>query len=560
MNDNGGKTFGVAKLYRNVERITEIAMIMAKFGFGDLLASIGMSGFLARARRLVGFPKAKHASRAHRLRLAMEEMGTVFIKLGQYLSTRQDMIPPEYLEEFKQLQDQVPPVDFSGIRKIIEEELDPNALASIDETPLAVASVGQVHEATLPDGKEVVVKVKRPGVDRQARTDLDIINLLAQQAQKYTSGWGMIRPVDLANEFSRSLLVELNYRQEASNILRFQRLYGARKDVKIPALVRQLTTDKLIVMEKLTGIRFDDRQGLLGAGIDPSQLAKLTASVALEQFMSFGFFHADPHPGNLFAQPGPVIAFMDFGLIGQLDREKRDELLKLAMGIVRQNNVAVARAVLRLTTSPVKPNRDMLETDVSAFLETHLTGSLRDINIQRFINDIIELMTQHKLRVPNDLLLLSKAIIQFESLGVHLDSSFSIMVDAGPAIKALYKKRFTPSFWLNILGRHAEEAVYVIQNLPKDLDPLLTNLKAGKVKADVSIDRFPSLYHALYRSSSRISLALIIASMLLGSAHILVGNNPPHWHGVPMIGLFGLFGAFVLTVWLFIDHLRSPKH
>jgi ubiquinone biosynthesis protein len=553
--------FKVTQLYRNVERITEIALIMARFGFGDLARSIGLNDALAKAKKLVGISKpVPPSSRAHRVRLALEELGTVYIKLGQYLSTRQDIIPFEYLEEFKLLQDRVPQVPFKDIQAIINEELTPGALASIEEAPIATASVGQVHGAVLPDGQEVVVKVKRPGVDRLARTDLEIMSILAQQAQKRIAGLELLRPADLVAEYRRTLLAELNFRAEASNILRFHRLYGARKDVKIPALVRQLTTDKVIVMERLRGVRYDDREGQLAAGIDPVKLARLTAMVALEQVLSFGFFHADPHPGNLFAQPGPVVAFMDFGLIGELSRANRDEILRLAVGVVRQNSPAIARAALRLADSPGNPNRDRLETDIAAFLESHLQGSLKDINVQRFMNDIIEIMTQHRLQVPNDLLLLAKAIVQFESLGIRLDSDFRIMDDAGPAIKALYRKRFTPSFWLNLLSGHAEEAVYAIQNLPRDLNPLLETIKSGKVKADIGIEGFPSLSKALYRSSSRIALAIIISSLLLGSAHILVGNNPPHWHGMPVFGLLGLLFSLVLTVWLFIDHLRYTKN
>jgi ubiquinone biosynthesis protein len=559
MPDNNSP-FKMTRLYRHVERISEIAMIMAKFGFGDLFDTIGLRDLITKARKLVGFPrKVVPASRPRRLRFALEEMGTVFIKLGQYLSTRQDIIPFEYLEEFKLLQDKVPPVDFEEVLKILEDELDPGALSTLEETPLATASVGQVHAATLPSGMEVVVKVKRPGVDRQARTDLEIISILAAQIQRYTTPLGFIKPVDLANEFKRSLLIELNFRQEASNILRFERLYATRKEVKIPSLIRKLSTDKIIVMERIHGIRFDDHEALREAGIDPASLARVTASIALEQFMSFGFFHADPHPGNLYAQPGPVVAFMDFGLVGQLPRTRRDDLLRLAMGVIRQNNVAIARSVLKLTTPSGKPNRDLLETDLSAFLETHLTGSLKDINIQQFINDIIELMSQHELKIPNDLLLLAKSIIQFESLGLRLDSNFNIVDDVGPAVKALFKKRFTPSFWINLFSRHAEEALYAVQTLPQDIAPLIDTIKSGKVKADIAVEKLNSINHAVYRSSSRISLALIIAAIVLGSANIIVGGTPPLWHGISIIGLLGFLGAFILTIWLFIDHLRHPR-
>jgi ubiquinone biosynthesis protein len=551
----------VTQAYRHVERITELMKVMVKFGFGDLFATMGLGDVILKVKRVMGVSKIDSSpySRAKRLRLALEEMGLVYIKLGQYLSTRHDVLPLSYVEEFAKLQDSVPPIGFEDFKKIIKDNLDEGLFKEIEETPLAAASVGQVHAAILNDGREVVLKVQRPGLRKQVQTDMEIIQYLAGQAEKFIPALNFLHPSDMVLEFRKSILTELNYRQETNNILHFNRLYAGSKEVKIPALIRELTSDAIIVMERLKGVKFDDKEGLIKAGINIRALARLTSKVALEQIMSFGFFHADPHPGNLFAQPGPVVAFMDFGQIGRLSSNIRDELLKLALGAVRNKPSVIAKAVLRLATPGGETDRDRLETDISHLLDFHLSGTLKDINLNAFLRDILDVCSQHELRVPPELLLLVKSLVQFERLGILLDQNFDVITEIKPVVTSIYMERYSPQKRVGQIIRDGEEAIYSLQNLPRDMAPFLKMLKSGILKGDVNIANLFHINSAINKASQRLSFAIVLASLLIGSSWIIAAKVPPLWYGVSVMGLIGLFGALILALWLLVDYIKEKE-
>ncbi|MDR1036745.1 MAG: hypothetical protein LBT40_09270 [Deltaproteobacteria bacterium] len=557
MNQDQPTIFKMTRAYRNIGRITEVISVLAKFGFGDLVVDVGLKGMVSRFRKIAGLPVAEStSSRPRRLRLALEELGLVFIKLGQYLSTRRDFMPPSYIVELSKLQDKVPPIPQDEVRRILLDSLGAGAFREISDEPLAAASVGQVHAATLPDGSEVVVKVRRPGLERKVATDLNILMQIAQQAEKRLPNIRIVKPTDVASEFGRSLVDELNFRGEAANIQRFSRLYATRKDVKIPSLVPRLCTENTIVMEKLAGARFDDAQALADAGIDPRELARLTARIALEQIMLFGFFHADPHPGNLYALPGPVVAFMDFGLTGQITKETRDELLNLAKGAVRKDASACARAVLRIAGSPGRTDRDRLELDLSALLENHLSKSLKDIDLNACMRDVIDIMHQHRLRTPPDLLLLVKALIQFESLGEALDNSFNILDEAKPVVAEIFRERYSPERFIRELVGRADDMLDAAKWLPKDLAPFLDMLRSGRIRSEMKIKNLHFLEDAVRAAAFRVSTALVLSALILGSAFIFSNNEPPFWHGLPLLGVIGLACAVVVAVVLLVGLLR----
>jgi ubiquinone biosynthesis protein len=548
----------VTTAYRHMGRITELMKVMVKFGFGDLFANIGLRDTILKVKRAIGFSKTAQTtdSRPKRLRLALEEMGLVFIKLGQYLSTRHDVLPMAYIEEFSKLQDNVPPIPFDELKKILSDNIDTEAFKEIDEEPLAAASVGQVHAAVLADGTEVVFKLQRPGLRKQAQTDIEILLFIASQVEKYNPSMNFLRPVEMVQEFKRSLLLELDYRQEANNILHFNRLYAVSKEVKVPILNRKLSTDSIIVMERLKGVKFDDANALKNAGIDRKALAKITSKAAIEQIMTFGFFHGDPHPGNLYALPGPKIAFMDFGLIGHLSSSNRDELLKLALGAVTHNPAAIARAVLRLSNPDRKCDREKLETDINHLLDYHLAGTLKDIDVNSFVRDILDIMSQNMLKLSPDLLILAKALVQFERLGIMLDPDYDVMNEIKPILVSIYRKRYSPAYRLRQFIHNGEELIYSLQNIPKDLTPFLDNLKTGSLKSDIEVKNLNHLNHTINNASQRLSFSLILSSLVIGSSLVIAAEVPPLWNGVAIMGLIGIFGALILALWLLVDFLR----
>jgi ubiquinone biosynthesis protein len=550
----------LTRAYRHLERLTEVMRIMVKFGFGDLLDRLGLGEAFNRAQRLVGLTAPdSRPTRPRRLRQAMEEMGPVYVKLGQYLSTRQDILPVEYLEELAVLQDSVPPMLSSDVRRIIAQELDESAISYISPEPLAAASIGQVHAARLADGREVVVKIRRPGLDKQIKTDLEILTELAGQVERHLPFLEFIHPVEVVSEFKRSLLSELNYRLEALNIDRFYHYYLRSPDVRIPALHKSLCTDEVIVMEKISGRKIDDLEGLRQDGVDPAEVARLTSRVAIDQIVNFGFFHADPHPGNLIVTAGPTLGFMDFGLVGTVDRRLRDSLLGLALGVVKRNEARVVRHILRLTRPVDRPSRETLELEVGAFLETHLTGSLKDIKISLLFKDILELLNHHDLKTPKNLLLLIKSLSQLESLGLKLDPDYKIIDEAQPIVADLYRQRFSPAYWLESLNHHGLELAMTLESLPDELSPLYKTIKSGRLPADLTVKGLDRMSRMVNQASYRLTFAIVLASLVIGSSLVIHSKLPPLWHGLPIIGLVGFLGAAIVGFWLVVDLLRKYR-
>ena len=551
----------LTRAYRHLERLTEIMRVMVKFGFGDLLDRLGFGDILARARRLVGLVAAdRQLSRPRRLRMALEEMGLVFVKLGQYLSTRQDLLPAEYLDELSLLQDSVPPMPPEQVLKIVNDELMEGVLVDLSPAPLAAASIGQVHEAKLRDGGlEVVVKVRRPGLQKQIATDLEILSEVAALAARHLPIGDYIHPQELVDEFSKNLNSELNFRLEAVNIERFGRLYAKSPDVKIPQVHKGLCTANVLVMEKITGYRIDQPEALKEAGISPSEVARVASKVALEQIMTIGAFHADPHPGNVVVQKGPRLAFMDFGLVGSLDRQTRDNLLSLALGVVSRNDARVVRAMLRLTSYEGTPNREAMEREVGVFLETHLSGSLKEIKVGEVMKDALELMGQHRLRTPQSLLLLVKALVHFESLCLRLDPDFNVISEGGPVLSAICKERLSPRHWWELASRHGLEAASAAESLPKDLSAIWSAIKSGRLPADLTIKDLDRLSLSVSQASYRLSFAVVLAALVVGSSLVIHSKLPPLLYGLPVLGLAGFLGAAVVGFWLVWDFLRKSK-
>jgi ubiquinone biosynthesis protein len=541
--------------------MTEIMRVMVKFGFGEVFDRLGFGDVLARARRLVGLVVGDHQlSRPKRLRLALEELGLVFVKLGQYLSTRQDLLPAEYLEELTLLQDSLPPIPPERVARIINEELDEGVLESLSPEPLAAASIGQVHEARLRDGGvEVVVKVRRPGLQKQIATDLEILAEVAALAARHLPIGDYVHPKELVDEFAKNLNTELNFRLEAVNIERFGRLYAKSPSVKIPTIFKALCTANVLVMEKISGWRIDQPEALRAAGLDPAEVARVASRVALEQIITVGLFHADPHPGNILVQPGPRLAFMDFGLVGSLDRRVRDNLLSMARGVVARDPARVVRAILKVTTCDGPPDREALEREIGVFIETHLSGSLKDLILGDLLKDVLEVMSQHRLRAPQSLFLLVKALVQFESLGLRLDPDFDIVSEAEPVVAAIYRERLSPGYWLEAAGDRSLEALGLVENLPGDLSAIWKTIKTGRLPADLTIREIDRLSLAVNQASYRLSFAIVLAALVVGSSVVVHSKIPPLLYGLPVLGLAGFLGAAVVGFWLIWDFLRKNK-
>ncbi len=561
----GSPLVGLAKLgrlYRHLGRATEVASVLAKFGFDDLLVRLGLSDLLAHVRDLVGLKvQDRHLGRPERVRLVMEELGVVFIKWGQYLSTRDDLIPEAYIREFTRLQNAVQPVPLEEVERLVEPLVTAGDLVGLEPEPLAAASVAQVHAARLADGREVVVKVRRPGLRRRVTTDLEILQELADLVEKHLPALASTRPRQLVAEFSRGLMAELDFSREAINLERFGRFYSGHPKVKIPRLYRSLCSDRVLVMERVHGLMFNDASALTEAGYSLKELARFGAEVVLEQIMVFGYFHGDPHPGNLLVQPGPRVALVDFGLVGRLNRNTRETLLDLTLAAIHRNARGVTTALLKLVHTPegAVPDRERLEVEVDLFLEATMGRPLRELNFGHILSDMLNIAAQYQLSLPSDLLLLVKALTQVEGLGYQLDPDFDLIQVARPFVMAQYRRRFNPRYWIKRLGENLMEFKDFMGGLPADLRPLYHMLKSGRFKSEFHLEGLEELRQSLDRASYRLSFALVLGSLVIGSSVVIHADIPPKWFDLPVLGLAGFLVAAVVGFWLLYDFLKNRR-
>jgi len=552
----------LSRFYRHMGRVTEVATVLVKFGFDDLLIRLGLNDLLDHVRGLVGLKmQDRHLSRPERVRLVMEELGVVFIKWGQYLSTRNDLIPEAHIAELTRLQNSVQPVPLEEIEHVLAGIIASGDLVNLSPTPLAAASVGQVHEAKLADGREVVVKVRRPGLYKQVNTDLEILAELAELVEKHLPALASARPQAMVEEFGRGLLAELDFTREAVNLERFGRFYAANPRVKVPRIYRSLCSERVLVMEKVDGLKFNDLKALLAAGYDLKELARFGAEVVFEQIMVFGYFHGDPHPGNLLVQPGPRVALLDFGLVGRLNRHTRDILLDLTLGVIRKKHRAVTSALLKLVNveDETPPDRERLEMEVDLFLESHIGRPLKELNLGRILNDMINIAAQYHISLPSDLVLLVKALTQVEGLGRQFDPDFDLVRVARPFLINQYRQRYDPRYWIKRLGDNLTDLKDFLEMLPNDLKPLYNMLRGGRLKSEFKMEGLEDLRQTIDRSSYRLAFAIVLASLVISSSVVIHANVPPKWYGIPVLGLIGFLGAVVVGFWLLYDFLKNRR-
>jgi ubiquinone biosynthesis protein len=556
----------ISHTYRHMHRYSEILGVLIKFGFGDLISSLKIEQYLDFGRHIFNRresrEKVESLSRAVRLRLALEELGPTFIKLGQALSTRADLLPPDFIRELVKLQDRVPPFPFSEAQKVLETELkgsSPSLFESIEPVPFAAASIGQVHRARLLDGEEVAIKIQRPGIRRTVEVDLEILYHLATLVERHLSGWDLHRPTRIVEEFGRMLSREMDYTIEAASMERFAAQFIDDPRIYVPKVFRDATTTRILTMEYIEGIKAGSLELLRKAGHDLKEIARRGAELVMTQIFVHGFFHADPHPANLMVLPGEVICFLDLGMMGRLDRETRERVIDLVMGVVRRDESALAAALIRITTWDQEPNRQELERDALDLAERHLYRPLKEMPLVRFIYQIFEVASKHRLRLPLNVLFLIKALGSIEGLGRDLDPEFSLIGSAAPFVERAYAERFHPR-------RLAEDAlaqggvlIHLLKEIPAELHQVLRMARQGRLRVDIHNVTQDQMMKSLSQTGTRLSFAIVLASLIIGSSLMVLSDIPPKWYDIPLIGLVGYLVAGVMGFWLLISTLRKGK-
>jgi ubiquinone biosynthesis protein len=549
---------------RHRRRQREIAETLARHGLGALVHQLGLDRYLARPwrwLRRIGAGQAEESPAQH-LRLALEELGPTFVKLGQLLSTRPDLLPPAYIAQLKQLQDNVPPVAWAEIEPVITAELGraPNeCFASIDSTPLASASLGQVHAATLPDGHDVVVKVQRPGIEPQIETDLDILLGLARVAQR-RNPWGELYDlVAMVEEFATLIRGELDYQREARNAERFAANFASARYVHIPRIHAAYTTHRVLVMERLGGIKIDEVSALVAAGYDCRKVAQRATRFVFKEILEDGFFHGDPHPGNYVVLPGTVIGVMDFGKVGTLEPRSRISLMLLLIFLTQMDAPGIVDQMMRLGFAGQTGDRRKLERDLQRLLRQYHGVPLREIKITELINTLLALALRHRLRLPTDFILLLQTLAMMEAAAIKLDPDFDIFTVAAP-----YVRRFQRTLWLRPeewgpeLARSALAASDLLIRFPQQAARLLERLEEQAVGVQIRVPDLPVILHELKRVANQFTVALLTAAFVIAIAWLIpLLNLTWPWN----IATWLVLGAFIIVslcgLWLVWRVFRS---
>lgn len=555
----------IGRTYRHMQRYREILTVLFRFGFGDLVASLKVEHYLDLGRRIIHPKRAEKIetlSRAERLRMVLEELGPTFIKLGQVLSTRPQVLPQDFIEELVKLQDEVPPFPYSEARLIIEAELKKpleEIFQSIESEPLAAASIGQVHRARLVDGGEVVIKVQRPGIRATIEVDLEIMFHIATLMERHLDGVEIQRPAEVVEEFARTIEKEMDYRIESANMERFAGLFIDEPKVCVPRVFSQATTGRILTMEYVDGIPAGQIDRLRDAGYDLRGIAGLGADLILEQILAHGFFHADPHPGNILILPGQVVCFLDMGMMGRLTRRTREAVVDLVMALVRKDESAVVDVLLELTEWEYEPDRRALERETADFVNQHLYRPLKELELGNLFQQLFSLAAQYRLRVPADLLLLLKALTSLEGLGSRLDPDFDMIAKAKPFVRRVRMERLHPGRVAQDLWDYGAEILDILREVPGELKAVLHLARRGKLKIEFEHRGLENMLATQDRISNRISFAIVLASLVIGSSLVILSGIPPKWHEVPIIGLAGYVVAGLMGFWLLVSILRGGR-
>jgi ubiquinone biosynthesis protein len=500
-------------------RERQIAKVLGRYGLSYLANAVGLGRLVGVADGLVGRATAPAHTPPENLRLALEELGPTFIKLGQLLSTRADLLSPDYRDELAKLQDTAPAVPSEMVEDIIERELQAPAdaaFATFEAAPLACASVGQAHIATLHDGTDVVVKVRRPNVVEDMERDLEMIQNFAARASRRSKTAARYDVVGLADEFVHTLRAQLDYLQEARNAERFTANFADEHWVQIPRVYPDLTTSRVITLERIRGMKITDLTALEEAGLERNALAERTALIVAKMIFEDGFFHADPHPGNFFIEPTGRVGIIDFGMVGTLDDRLREQLGRLLNGFLRQDPGRLADALLALGTSTGVIDQARLREDLASLLGRYFGRGIGEVSLRTAIGEILEVARRHRLRIPRDLSLLFTVLIIAEGIVAEVDPEFRFAEALAPYARRHLVSGMTSAEVIRRLEEFGVDLAELAADLPRRVNRISEAIETGGLEVHVRTDEMDTLLAGIERLGNRVSGSLLAATSIWG--------------------------------------------
>jgi ubiquinone biosynthesis protein len=532
-------------------RFREILAILIKYDFGEFVHKSGFGKHIVTKKRL---KKIESINRHERIRMAIEEMGPTFIKFGQILADRPDLISVDLRAELKKLQDGARPLDDEIAVEAIETELNKpidEVFREFNTKHIASASIGQAYTGTLKSGEKVVIKIQRPGIEKKILLDLDLLGFVASWAQKNNPDFQIINLEGVVEEFGKALKEELNFNHEATNVMRFGHIFGKDNTIYVPKVFKDFSTSKLLIEEFIEGIKVDNIEGLLEEGHDPELIAHRGARLMFKQIFVHGFFHADPHPGNIFIRDKNIISFIDFGMMGSLRPYHMDFLGKYVLGYVQRDSKKITSAMLLLCGRRHYDKFDELEFEISDMMKQYQFLSMKEMDFNEILNRSIDIIVHFGLNIPPTIFLLIKALVTIEGVAAKLNPKFDIAKEMAPFARELLKRQFDPlRHAQSIFGTLSQYAEF-FRNLPSALSEIVYKTKEGKLKIIMEHQGLEPMIKKLDLVSKRISISIILAALIIGASIVSLWEHS-RWIGSVIFVLAGIVGF-----WTMIKLLRK---
>lgn len=547
------------RIIRNIGRMGHIASVLLNHGFGDIVERLQLGAYLRWGQRVILRRRhvASPLSRAQRIRLALEELGPTFIKFGQVLSTRPDIIPADVLRELKELRENVPYFDSEVACRIIAQELGrpvEQLFQTFDRSPAGGGSLAQVHRARAHNGREVAVKIMRPGASEDVERDLDLMAEFAVLLVRYLPESEAFDPIGLVNHFARTIHREMDLTREARTLIQFQRLFRDDASLYVPQVLCELSTRNVLTMEFVTGLRVDNAATLQAAGLDPNAIALNGARIFLKQAFQLGVFHSDPHPGNIRVMPDGSLCLLDYGMIGILDEDLRDLLVDLLQAVVTRDLSNAVRLIRSLSPSKRDIDAPLLKADIRDFIDTYYGLTLNEIDVGNLLSDFVRIITSHGIRCPGDLLLLTRALVTLEGVGKSLSPTFNVAEVLQPFLEELVRRKYSPRRIAGQVVQETTDLFNLCRRLPAMANEVLEKLSQDRLRLEVEHKRLDRLITEVDRSSNRIVISLILAALIVASSLVISKEADSYWLTIPIYLVSSLLG-----IWLIYGVFRSGR-
>ena len=558
---------GLLSTARELPRLREISMVFVRHGLGDLVRRAGIATLLEHAGHVLQWGEATeiaHLEVQQRARLAFEQLGPTFVKLGQMLSTREDLLPPAWTTELARLHSDVAPVPFDDLLPQIEQALGRSpfeVFAHVEREPYAAASIAQIHRAKLAGGTPVVLKIRRPGIDAKIDADLKLLDRLAHLIEREMPEVRRYRPVQVVGQLRGSLERELDLAVEARNTERFARNFADDLDILVPRVYLEWTSSTMIVQEHIEGIRGNDLAAIDSAGLDRKVLAARGVDAVLKMILVDGVFHADPHPGNVMYLPDNRIALIDFGMVGRLSPARRGQIIDLLAGLAGHDEEAMLEVLLDWRGDEFV-DEARLAADLGEFAFDYTDMQLKDLKIGVLLHRVSAILREHSIVLPSDLTLLFKALITLEGLGHQYDPEFRLIERVKPFIDRAMRERYQPVETARRAQQTLSDLFGLVTSMPRDLARLVKDARHGRMRVDLDLKRLDRFGDRLHSAVDRATIGIMTASLVVGSSIVMTIAEGPRLFGVSLLtycGLVGYLVAFVNSLWIIFSIWRSSR-